>query len=85
MKSADVGENSPLLNEVKSVIASVLNIDAGDITADSHFFFDLGGTSIQYFSLLGALSEKFEITDVSKNEDYCYTPRDICKFLERFL
>ncbi len=85
MKQTQAGENSPLLNEVVSVIASVLNIDEQDITADLHFFFDLGGTSIQYFSLLSALSEKFGLTDVGKNEDYCYTPREICKFLERYL
>jgi len=63
----------------------VLNKNADEIKPDSHVFFDLGATSIQYFSLLTALSERFEIGEYDKNEKYCYTPREICKFLERYL
>lgn len=85
MKAEGAGDGSPLLNDVIGVIASVLNKNADEIKPDSHVFFDLGATSIQYFSLLSALSEKFEIGEYDKNEKYCYTPREICDFLERYL
>ncbi len=85
MKAESMGDSSALLTDVIGVIASVLNKNTDEIKPDSHVFFDLGATSIQYFSLLTALSERFEIGEYDKNEKYCYTPREICKFLERYL
>lgn len=86
MKAASrEGEDSPLLGEVKRIIAGVLDIPEDKIGADSHIFFDLGGSSIQYFSILTALSQHFDITGYDKNDKYCYTPREICEYIERRL
>ena len=80
----DSGEVNPvLLAEVKGIIAQVLSIDADSIDAHSHIFFDLGGTSIQYFSILSALSEKFNITNYEKEDKYRYTAKEICEYIER--
>lgn len=79
------GCDSPLLAEVTEIIAKTLSIDAAKIEATSHIFYDLGATSIQYFSILTALSEKFNITAYDKNDKYCYTPKEICEYIERYL
>lgn len=79
------GSDSPLMGQVRQIIASVLDISADSIEANSHIFFDLGGTSIQYFSILTALSQHFEITGLEKAEAYCYTPKEICDYIERRL
>lgn len=82
--SAD-GEDSPLMGDVKKIIASVLDIPADTVEATSHIFFDLGGSSIQYFSILTALSEHFGLTDYDRTDKYCYTPKEICEYIERRL
>lgn len=78
-------DDSPLMLEVKRIIAEALSISEEDIKSDSHIFHDLGGTSIQYFSILTALSERFEVSGYSSSDKYCYTPKDICEYIERHL
>jgi acyl carrier protein len=79
------GEDSPLMEDVKKIIAQVLEIQVDTVEAGSHIFFDLGGSSIQYFSILTALSEHFEISGYDKTDKYCYTPKEICEYIERRL
>ncbi len=75
-------EESPMAQDVKAIIAEVLGTDASAIDVNTHIFYDLGATSIQYFSILTRLSERFSITDYDKNDKYCYTVKDICEYLE---
>ncbi len=79
------GDRSPLIQAVQTIIAQVLELDAADIRDDSHIFHDLGATSIQYFSILTALAQHFSITDYESSDTYCYTPKEICEYLERKL
>lgn len=83
--AAQEGTDSPLMEDVKKIIASVLDVPAEKVEAGSHIFFDLGGTSIQYFSILTKLSEHFEITGYDQTDKYCYTPKEICEYIERRL
>ena len=77
------GEESPLLQQVKKIIARELEVEESTISPNTHIFYDLGATSIQYFSILSALSEHFSITSYDKDDKYCYTPKDICEYIER--
>ena len=79
------GGRSPLLQQVCAIIARVLEVEESAITEDTHIFYDLGATSIQYFSILSALAEHFSVTDYASTDTYCYTPREICEYLERKL
>lgn len=79
------GEDSPLMEDVKKIIAAKLDIPAEQIDSTSHIFFDLGGSSIQYFSILTALSEHFELSGYEQTDKYCYTPKEICEYIERRL
>ena len=84
--SADAQEDdSPLMQEVCRIVAHVLETDPEQVRPDTHIFFDLGATSIQYFSILTALAERFSITEYEKGDSYRYTPREICRYLERYL
>ncbi len=86
MKAANrEDENSPLMERVRQIIADSLGVLYEDINANSHIFYDLGATSIQYFSILTKLSEAFAISDYNKNDKYCYTPKEICEYIERHL
>ncbi len=81
----EAGQQSAMLQEVCKVISQVLEIDENQVTAQSHIFYDLGATSIQYFSILSALAEHFSITEYSSSDSYCYTPKEICEYIERKL
>lgn len=76
---------SPLFKEVCGIIAETLGVNLEDIGANSHIFFDLGATSIQYFTIVTTLSQRFSIVEYSKDEKYCYTPKEICEYIERYL
>lgn len=79
-QSADGG--SPLLEKICSIVAQVLELDKSAVGSDSHIFYDLGATSIQYFSILGKLAEEFSVSDYGSGDSYCYTPRQICEYIE---
>lgn len=83
--AAEGDGQSRLLQEVCQIVAQVLEIDVETITAQSHIFYDLGATSIQYFSILTALAQHFSITGYSSSDTYCYTPKEICDYIERKL
>ncbi len=76
---------SALEIEVAKIIAENLGIDAAAVTPEAHIFFDLGGSSIQYFSILTAISEKFGMEGYNQGDTYCYTLKDICEYIERRL
>lgn len=84
-KAEESTGSSPLLKDVTKIIAEVLSINPDDITPDSHIFYDLGASSIQYFSIVIKLAEHFNISQESDNEKYSYTPREICEYIERLL
>ena len=75
-------ENSPLMLDVRKIIAKVLELPEERVEPGSHIFFDLGASSIQYFSILSALGQHFSISGYEKNDKYCYTPKEICEYIE---
>ncbi len=76
---------SRLAHDVRAVIAEILGASSEEIGIDTHIFYDLGATSIQYFSILSRLSEKFSVSDYKQNDKFCYTVRDICEYLEKHI
>lgn len=84
-KKADTqgGEQSPLAQKVKEIVADVLGVDIDTVDYTTHIFYDLGATSIQYFSIITRLSEEFSVTDYKSGDKYCYTVKDICEYLEK--
>lgn len=78
-------EDSPLTNAVKEIVAEVLSIKTDAFTSTSHIFYDLGATSIQYFSILTRISEKFSINDYQKTDTFCYTVKEICEYIGKRL
>lgn len=84
-ENSDSGCSSALLAPVCRIIAQVLEVEESQVTAECHIFYDLGASSIQYFSILSALAQHFEISEYSSTDTYCYTPKEICEYIERKL
>ncbi len=61
-----------IVEEVKIIFAEVLNQDVETIGLDHHFIFDLGGTSLDYLTLLVKLEETYDI-NFNSGDEYCYS------------
>ncbi len=81
--TASTAEDSPLTLTVKRIVAEVLGRDTDSFENTAHLFYDLGATSIQYFSILTKLAEEFSVADYQQSDTYCYTVKDICEYLEK--
>lgn len=83
--TGDEGQDTPLLGRIKEMIAQELQCDVTTIGMDSHIFYDLGATSLQYFAIISAISAEFGLTQYENGEIYCYTPKELCAYIERNL
>ena len=83
--SSGSNEDSKLSLAVKEIICDILKVEPEKVQNDTHIFYDLGATSIQYFSILSALSEKFSISNYQKTDTYCYTLKEICEYIEKHI
>lgn len=77
--------NSPLAKRVKQIVADELGVNADSIDDNAHIIFDLGADSLKYFSVLTALAKEFSVTDYSDKENYRYTVKEFCEYLERYI
>ncbi len=75
-------KNTALLEKVIEIIAKVLDEEKEKIELDTNLLVDLEISSIQYFSVLSALAEEFDL--VAQSDDkYLYTVREMCEYIER--
>ena len=79
------GEDTPLLHKIRSIIAKELDCEESAVGINSHIFYDLGASSLQYFAIISAISAEFSVTEYNTGEIYCYTPKEICAYLEKKL
>ena len=73
-----------ILDKVKDIISNLLSIEKDNIKDNSDFFFDLNGSSLEYFSLISNINEEFMISIPFEN-DSMHTPYDITKVIEETL
>ena len=52
--------NNEIAKRIKNVFSEVLNKDISEIGDESDFFLELGGTSLDYMTLLMKLEQEFE-------------------------
>lgn len=54
-------DSDPLLSRVLEIFAAALEKDISEISPETDFFIDGGGTSLDYFAMLSRLSEEFSL------------------------
>ena len=62
--------NNEITNRLKKLFAEVLGKDIKEISDDSDFFLDLGGTSLDYMALLLKIEQEFEIAISFKEKSF---------------
>ena len=58
-------------------LADVLGCDPSEINPEGHFMIDLGGNSLDYFTLVGEINERFGITLQFEGESFGYSLNDM--------
>ena len=71
-----------ILNKVIEVMKDVLP-NVSTINPSDHFMINLGGTSLDYITLLVKLKEAFDIDFSFVGEQYCYTPKQFADYIIR--
>jgi acyl carrier protein len=82
-KNQDILVNQEILDFIIKSFKKVLMVDT--VSKDSNFFFDLGGSSLDYFSLISLLNQHFNINITFENEKNYHTPLDLALEVERLL
>ena len=77
--------NPELYAQVRAIVSRELDAPEEKIGPDDHVIFDLGGSSLQYFAILSVLAERFSISAPSDKEEYRYTLREFCQYIERHM
>ena len=67
-----------VIQVMKEVLPNVVEIGLND-----HFILQLGGSSLDYITLLVKLKEAFDIDFSFVNEQYCYTPKQFSDYIIR--
>ena len=74
---------SALEGEVAECFAQALGKSKSEIRADDGFFNDLGGSSLEYFSLLSILKSRFGIEFLSDATEKLTTVKDFCEKIKK--
>lgn len=69
-------------NESDNIIGEEAKKNIYGIDIDAHVMYDLGATSLQYFSMMSKMAEEFNITAEFSEDEYTYTIREFCKYIE---
>lgn len=84
--SHDAGDASEeIFLAVRKIFASVLDRPESEIDPDAHFMNDLGGSSLDYFTLISEIDKRFGITMKFEEGDFRYTLNDFADKAEEIL
>ena len=81
INSVDESLNSSLMETLIDIFAEALNLDRSFIKPDSHFLYDLNGTSLDYYNLLYLVNNRFNTNITFNPDDPLVSPRDFEKYL----
>ena len=74
-------DESPLKAELRGIFAEILEIPPEDVTDTGHFMNDLGGSSLDYFTLLGKIDEEYGVTLEFEMEQFSYCLNDFARII----
>lgn len=80
-KTAEWNEGDETLDRVRTYFAAALGKADSEITSDTDFFLDGGGTSLDYFALISRLQEEFSIAFPTSGGKGLNTVKGICDYI----
>lgn len=80
-KIRETSIESPLKTELRQIFAEILNLPPEAITDTGHFMNDLGGSSLDYFTLIGQIGEIYGVTLEFEMEHFSYCLNDFVRII----
>ncbi len=80
-KTENNAEESPLKAELRTIFAEILGIAPEDVTDTGHFMNDLGGSSLDYFTLIGKIDETYGVMLEFEMEHFTYCLNDFVRII----
>ena len=71
-----------LFSQVRAIFAQALNKEESEIGDDMHFFFDLGGTSLDYLAMVTTVRNQFNVSFPVSAEGSLSTVKEFCNFIQ---
>ncbi len=84
-KDIELDVNKDILDKVIEIISKVLDKDIKEINIDSNFFFDLGGSSLDYYNLISMITTEFKVDINLDNSSSQYSAKTLAKLLEELV
>lgn len=79
----DVVNSSELTAKVIEIMAHVLGKKVDEVRCDSNLMYDLGGTSLDYFTIVMELQKEFGVGFEQQGEQYFKTANEFAEYIER--
>lgn len=79
----DVVNATELTEKVIEIIARVLGKQVEEVKPDSNLMYDLGGTSLDYFTIVMDLQKEFSVTISENDGQYFKTANEFAEYIER--
>ena len=77
------GSDEEGVDKIIEIFSSVLHVPLEDIKGSSHFLYDLGGSSLDYYAILDEVSSRYGITIEFDPENPLATPNDFARLLNK--
>ena len=77
--------DSELKKKLRSILAEALNLPEEKVTNTGHFIKDLGGTSLDYFTVVSEIDEQLGVTLEFEGEGFAYNLNDLERIVEEKL
>ena len=82
---SDNTEDDELTLRIKQLFAKAIGKPVEEIRNDGHFFFDLGGTSLDYFTMITNIQTEFEVPFPSTLQTSISTVNDMVKYVREHI
>lgn len=70
---------------LKKIFAGILDIKEENVRPDAHFMNELGGSSLDYFTLIGEIDKRFDVRLSFGEDEFAYTLNEFADLLEKLL
>lgn len=81
-RAASGEDGDPILSRVAELFAAALEKDISEISPETDFFIDGGGTSLDYFALLSRLSDEFHLRFPDGAGSSLASPRALAEYVK---
>ena len=71
-----------LILDMKEIFAEALSVEKDTLELDSHFFYDLDGSSLDYLSMLADIKNKYDVAFPDDDGETIGTIREFCKYIQ---